>query len=96
METKDAATKHVIYRLGGILLDLQDPRKIVARAPHALMEPEEYYEKFGLYIPDVIFPTANLVVDGTIYLYYGVCDSAIALAFANLDDVVAEVLRHPV
>ena len=42
--------------------------------------PEAYYERFGFYIPNMIFPTGNVVVDGLLYLYYGVCDTAIALA----------------
>lgn len=29
-------------------------------------EPEAYYEKFGLFIPNVIFPTGNVVKDGTL------------------------------
>ena len=63
-----------------MLLDLDDPRKVIARCPDFLMEPKAYYERFGLYIPNVIFPTGNVVVGGTIYLYYGCCDTAIGLA----------------
>lgn len=92
VHTEDKATKRVNYRMGALLLDLEDPTKILARNKTPLMEPTEYYEKFGSYIPNVIFPTANVVKDGTIYLYYGVCDTAIALATANLDDVLAFVL----
>jgi predicted GH43/DUF377 family glycosyl hydrolase len=58
------------------------------------MEPTAYYEKFGSYIPNVIFPSANVVKDGTIYLYYGVCDTAIALATAKLDNVLEFVLNE--
>jgi predicted GH43/DUF377 family glycosyl hydrolase len=56
------------------------------------MEPETYYEKFGLYIPNVIFPTGNVVVDGTLFLYYGVCDTAIGLATCRVDELVERVL----
>mgnify|MGYP002480972776 FL=1 len=93
VQTIDARVKHVRYRLGGMLLDLEDPTRVLARTAEALMEPEAYYERFGAYIPDVIFPTANVVKDGTLYLYYGVCDTAIALATAPLDAVVERVLR---
>ncbi len=57
------------------------------------MEPETYYEKFGLYIPNVIFPTANVVKDGLLYVYYGVCDTAIALATVLLDELIDHVMR---
>lgn len=96
VQTLRADTKTVVYRLGAMLLDRDDPRRVLARCPHFLMEPEAYYERFGLYIPNVIFPTGLTVVDGVIHLYYGVCDTAIALARAPLRDVLDEVLRHPV
>lgn len=92
VETRDAARRTVVYRMGALLLDLDDPRKIVARCPHFLLEPETYYEKFGLYIPNVVFPTANVVKDGLLYLYYGVCDTAIALATCPFDELVRHVL----
>ena len=93
VENQHPPTKRVIYRLGALMLDLNDPTKVLARTKHFLMEPETYYEKFGLYIPNVVFPTANVVKDGLIYLYYGVCDTAIGLATAELDAVVREVMR---
>jgi predicted GH43/DUF377 family glycosyl hydrolase len=93
VETVEARRKRVIYRLGGMLLDLDDPRKVVARCPDFLMEPETYYERFGAYIPNVIFPTANFVKDDLLWLYYGVCDTAIALATVPLADLVTHILR---
>jgi predicted GH43/DUF377 family glycosyl hydrolase len=83
----------VVYRLGAMLLDLDDPRRVIARTKGFLMEPEAYYEKVGLYIPNVIFPTGAVVMDGTVHLYYGVTDTAIALATAPLDAVVERVRR---
>jgi predicted GH43/DUF377 family glycosyl hydrolase len=59
------------------------------------MEPEAYYEKVGLYIPNVIFPTGAVAKDGLLYLYYGVADTAIALATAPLDELVEHVLTNP-
>lgn len=92
VQTEDKSIKRVNYRMGAMLLDLNDPTKVLARTKTPLMEPTAYYEKFGSYIPNVIFPSANVVKDGTIYLYYGVCDTAIALATAKLDDVLDFVL----
>jgi len=72
-----------------VLLDLEDPTRVLARAPEPLLEPEEYYERTGLYIPNVVFPTGLVLADGIIRLYYGVCDTAIALAECPLADVLA-------
>jgi len=85
-------TRRVCYRVGAMLLDLADPRRVLARTRRPLMEPEAYYEKFGLYIPNVIFPTGNVVKDGLLWLYYGVCDTAIALATVPLDELVEHLL----
>ena len=96
VENQDPEIKRVCYRMGAMLLDLNDPTKVIARVPHAIMEPETYYERFGLYIPNVIFPTANVVKDGIIYLYYGVCDTAIALATCPLDELTDYVASFPI
>lgn len=54
----------IVYRVGAMLLDLEQPEKIIARTQNFIMEPEMYYEKFGFQIPNVIFPTGNVVKDG--------------------------------
>ncbi len=89
-------TRRVIYRMSAMMLDLAEPTKVLARCPEPIMEPTEYYEKFGLYLPDVIFPTAAVVKDGLVYIYYGVCDTAIALATVGLDELVEYVMSYPV
>jgi predicted GH43/DUF377 family glycosyl hydrolase len=94
VETLYPPTKRVCYRLGAMMLDLADPTVVLARTSRPIMEPEAYYERFGLYIPNVIFPTGNVVVDGVLYLYYGVCDTAIALATVPLDELVAHVMQE--
>ncbi len=43
----------------------------LGRAPDFIMEPETYYEKFGLFIPNVIFPTGAVAKDGLLWIYYG-------------------------
>jgi len=95
VETQDPAVNGVCYRMGGMLLDAGDPRRVVARCPDFLMEPEEPYEKQGVLIPNVIFPTGAVVRDGTLSVYYGACDTAICLATAPLDAVVDRIAAHP-
>ncbi len=93
VENENPQLKHVVYRLGAMLLDLENPTKIIARTSEPIMEPEEYYEKQGLFIPDVIFPTGAVVTKGILYLYYGCCDTAIGMATAPLDELVQHVLK---
>lgn len=93
VQTLNPSIKHVVYRLGAMMLDLHDPARVIARYPTFIMEPETYYERFGLYIPNVIFPTAAVVKDGLLHLYYGCCDTSISLATIELDALVAAVMR---
>lgn len=87
VQTIDKSVKRVVYRVGALLLDRDNPAKVIARTPEPMLEPREYYEKFGLYIPNVVFPTGNILRGDDLWLYYGVCDTAIALATAPLSAI---------
>jgi predicted GH43/DUF377 family glycosyl hydrolase len=77
-----------VYRAGVMLLDLKNPAKVITRAKNFILQPEAYYERFGLYIPNVVFPTSAIVVDDLVLIYYGVCDTAIALATVKLPELL--------
>ncbi|MFO7582356.1 hypothetical protein [Guyparkeria sp.] len=79
--------KHV-YCLGTALLDLDDPSRVLKRPSTAILEPQETWEIKGD-VPNVVFGTANPVVDGQVYLYYGGADRVIGLATAPLDELLA-------
>lgn len=81
-----------IYRVGAMMLDLNDPTKVIGRTKSAIMEPTEYYEKFGLVIPNVVFPTANLIVGDDVWIYYGCCDTCIGLATVPLDELIRQTM----
>jgi beta-1,2-mannobiose phosphorylase / 1,2-beta-oligomannan phosphorylase len=82
-----------VYRVGAMLLDLENPEKVVARAKNFVMEPEEYYEKFGLFIPNVVFPTGNIIKDGLLYIYYGCADTSISLATVPVEELLEYILK---
>jgi predicted GH43/DUF377 family glycosyl hydrolase len=88
VETLHEADRTVIYRAGAMLLDLEDPSKVLKRSRAFIMEPEAYYERFGLYIPYVVFPTGGYVEDGWLHLYYGACDTAIGRASVRLEELL--------
>ena len=51
-----------IYCVGAALLDIKDPRKVIARTKQPLLEPVEKYEKISD-VNNVIFPTGAVVID---------------------------------
>jgi beta-1,2-mannobiose phosphorylase / 1,2-beta-oligomannan phosphorylase len=96
VETTDAHVKAVTYRMGAMLLALDNPLRVLARCPFPLLEPETYYERVGLYIPNVIFPTGCVVRGDDVRLYYGACDTAICLAYGSLRQILEVLRNHPV
>jgi beta-1,2-mannobiose phosphorylase / 1,2-beta-oligomannan phosphorylase len=80
------------YRLGVILLDLEDPTKVIHRPKEPIFWPEEIWELRGD-VPRVVFSCANPVVDGTVYLFYGGADHVIGLATCALSDLVDYTLN---
>lgn len=81
-----------IYRVGAALLDLKDPRQIIARTKQPLLEPVEKYEKIGD-VHNVVFPTGAVVIDGKILLYYGGADKVCCLASANLNELIEYIIK---
>lgn len=82
-----------VYHVGAMVLDLKDPRRIIARTPEPLMSPEAEYEWKGLYPHGVVFPTGNVVVDGKLFVYYGCADKFVGVATADFDALVRYVLQ---
>lgn len=77
------------YCAGMLLLDLEDPRKVLGIYRDPLLAPETDYEVQEGFRTNVIFPTAAIAEDdGTIKIYYGASDTVIALATAKVDDLV--------
>jgi predicted GH43/DUF377 family glycosyl hydrolase len=79
------------YRLGALLLDLDNPAIVRHRSHDWLLQPEEWYELEGPY-QGVCFPCGKVVIDGTLYVYYGGADQYIGLATCSLDDLLAYLL----
>jgi beta-1,4-mannooligosaccharide/beta-1,4-mannosyl-N-acetylglucosamine phosphorylase len=84
------------YRAGVMLLDLDDPSKVIARPNAPLLEPETDYETDPEFRPNVVFPTgAVLEPDGKIKLYYGAADKTVALAETSVDQLLEFCLDPP-
>jgi len=85
-----------LYRAGLVLLDLEDPRRVLHRTDEWMFGPSESYEQTGD-VGGVVFP-CGWIHDPTtdeLRIYYGAADSAIALATATLSDLVAYVRSCP-
>ncbi|UCE99180.1 MAG: glycosidase [Planctomycetota bacterium] len=104
METKEgwlvlyhgvrATSSGSIYRLGLVLLDLENPGRVIRRSEEWVFGPKASYEREGD-VDDVVFPCGWIEKDGIIFMYYGAADSCIALATAKLNELVDYLLKCP-
>lgn len=75
------------YSVGALLLKADDPTVVLSRTPEPILEPEFPYETQGFY-NGCVFPTGNVVVDGTLYVYYGAADKHVGVATCKLDELL--------
>ncbi len=88
LEIYHGATEANRYCIGAVLLDKEEPWKVIARCRKPVMEPEMDYEKEGFY-SDVVFTCGVLYEEDKIKIYYGAADSSIAYAEVNLSDIIS-------
>lgn len=86
-----------IYQAGCVLLDLNDPTRVLARSRDNILEPRETWELTGQ-VPNVVFPGGLTVShtdaegyapeDALVRVYYGAADTAVGLAEATVSDLI--------
>lgn len=77
-----------IYRLGVMLLDLEEPARVIARSRGSILAPREPCERVGD-VPNVVFTSGAIPEpDGEVKIYYGGADTVMCLATARIEDLV--------
>jgi predicted GH43/DUF377 family glycosyl hydrolase len=74
------------YCIGAILLDLDDPCRVIGRLHEPLLEPNGR-EREG-YVPNVVYTCGALVHNGQLLIPYGLADHATGFATVPLTDVL--------
>jgi predicted GH43/DUF377 family glycosyl hydrolase len=87
LEIYHGATTDSRYCLGAILLDRNDPSKILARSDKPILEPEADYEKKGFF-GDVVFTCGGIKKDNILRLYYGVADRSMAGCELKISEIL--------
>jgi len=78
------------YKLGAMLLDLDDPTKVLARAVMPVLEPATEYENVGAK-PGIVYACGAIVKDGMLMVYYGGADNVVCMAAAPLKDFLLKL-----
>ncbi|MGQ9580907.1 MAG: glycoside hydrolase family 130 protein, partial [Armatimonadota bacterium] len=77
-----------LYRMGAVLLDLENPAKVICRSSVPILTPREYYERVGD-VGNVVFSCGVVLEDdGRLKIYYGAADTCICLGFAHVDELI--------
>lgn len=75
------------YCLGALLLDLNDPSKVIARSKAPIMEPTAPYEQTGFF-GNVVFTNGHLVEGDMVTVYYGASDEVICGAEFSIGEIL--------
>jgi len=77
-----------IYRAGTLMLDLDNPAKVVGRCLTPILSPREDYERIGD-VGNVVFAGGAIVEpDGEVKIYYGAADTSICVATTHIDELI--------
>lgn len=79
------------YKIGAMILDLEEPSKVLYRTSNPILEPEKHYENDGK--PGVAYPCGAVVVGKELFVYYGGGDKVVCCATAQLEKFIDDVKK---
>jgi len=92
LEIYHGADKDNRYCLGALLLDLNDPTKVLARSVEPIMEPIAEYEQKGFF-GNVVFTNGHYVKGDTLKIFYGASDEVICSADFSITEILNSLKR---
>ncbi len=92
LEIYHGANHQSRYCLGALLLDKDEPWKILARSQEPIMEPLAAYEQEGFF-GNVIFSNGHIVRGDEVTLYYGASDEVICGATLSIQEILSTLKR---
>ena len=84
------------YVIGVMLLDLEDPSRVIGLCKVPLMAPEGPEEQIEGFRTNALFPCGMILEDDqTVRIYYSASDTVVRLATAKLDDLISLCTEKP-
>ena len=81
------------YKLGALLLDVENPEKILHKSQFPILVPNSPYETSG-FKPGVVYCCGAVVLDGTLFIYYGGADSVVCVAKKDLKEFLHQLITN--
>lgn len=79
------------YKIGAMLLDLENPEKVICRSSKPILEPDFDYENNG-WKAGIVYPCGAVIRNGDLLVYYGGADTVTCVASAPLDEFLKTLL----
>lgn len=77
-----------IYRAGTVLLDIDDPSRVIRHGRKPILSPRMDYERIGD-VPNVCFVCGAVIDDErNVKVYYGAADTSICVATCTMDELM--------
>ena len=95
IEIYHGATEDNRYCLGAMLLDADEPWKVLARSSTPLVEPTEKYELEGFF-GNVVFCCGAIIDGENIRIYYGAADDSVACLDMSIYDILENLNLSPI
>ncbi|RZK04078.1 MAG: glycosidase [Novosphingobium sp.] len=77
------------YSIGALLLDRHIPSKVLARSEKPILSPKDS-DREG-YVPNVVYTCGAMKVGETLFMPYGISDSAIGFATVGIEELIASL-----
>ena len=77
------------YSIGAMLLDKDNPAKVLARSAEPLLTPADA-DREG-YVPNVVYTCGGIVVGDSVMIPYGFSDSGIGFVSLTVADLLASM-----
>lgn len=90
LEIYHGASKEQRYCLGLLLLDLEEPWRVLARSEAPIMEPLAEYEQKGFF-GNVVFTNGHVVRGDEVTLYYGASDTVVCGARFSIAELLGSL-----
>jgi beta-1,2-mannobiose phosphorylase / 1,2-beta-oligomannan phosphorylase len=81
------------YKIGAMMLDRDNPSKVLYRTHMPIIEPEEWYENDG-HKAGVVYPCGSVILNNKLHVYYGGADTVVCAASADVDEFLYEMKHH--
>jgi predicted GH43/DUF377 family glycosyl hydrolase len=81
------------YKVGAMLLDLEEPTKILCCSKRPILEPSELYENNG-FKPGIVYASGAVIKEGCLLVYYGGADNYVCVAYSDLEEFLTQLRKE--